>query len=64
MDISVGFEKLECSGNKKVKFQKILGQDYKELELPKNTSIKLIAEYEVDQNYVNYLSIYLFLIFK
>jgi hypothetical protein len=54
MDISIGFERLECTGNKKVKFVSILGQDWKELELPKDTSIKLVAQYEVDPNYVKF----------
>jgi hypothetical protein len=52
MDISIGFDKLECTGHKKVKFVKLLGQDWKTIELPKDTSIKIIAQYEVDQNYV------------
>jgi hypothetical protein len=43
MDISIGFEKLECVGNKKVKFIKLIGAENKDLELPKESSLKLIA---------------------
>lgn len=52
MDVPIKFERLECSGNKKVTFIKILGQNWRELEVPKDTSIKLVAQYEVDQDYV------------
>lgn len=54
MDISIGFEKLECVGNKKVKFLQLIGAEKKELELPKDTCLKLIAQYEIDSNYVRF----------
>lgn len=53
MDISVGFDKIECTGNKKVKFVKLLGCEWKDMELPKDTSIKFIAQMEIDPNYVS-----------
>lgn len=55
MDVNIGFSKLECTGNEKVKFVKILGQDWRELQIPKETTIKLIIQYEVDKNYVSHI---------